>query len=638
MSQEWFEDDARADRIDTQLWRRILSHADPYRRSLQAMAASGLVIAAIDVALPWVTGRIVDDATVGGGTELFRWLAIYVSLATVFAFVVFFFIDQAGRISTGFAYDVREKGFRKLQELSFSFYDKRPVGWLMARLTSDIGTIAGVLPWTTLDLVWGTALVVGISVTMLLLDWRLGLFVLLIVPPLAWVSTLFQKKLIDSQRRVRRANSKLTAGFNEGIMGVRTTKSLVREEKNLEEFQVLSTDMFGHTVRNALQSAVYLPMVMSLGSVGVGLALWQGGVKVGLGGLSLGEMITFMNYATLFSMPIQELAARFTQLQAAQASAERLQTLLDTEPDVVDSEVAVASMSARRRELEEAGVEWGEPFVSDLDLAALLETAPDGHAAEIHEIEFRQVSFAYKPEEPVLDRVSFRVERGETVALVGSTGSGKSTIVSLLSRFYEPTGGEILVDGIEYRDRSLDWWQSNFGVVLQTPHLFSGTIADNIRYGRLDATDAEVVAAAQQVGADSFIRELRDGYETEVGEGGSRLSTGQKQLVSLARAILADPQVFVMDEATSSVDTATERLIQKGIERLLSGRISFVIAHRLSTVRDADQILVLDHGRIIERGTHAELLARKGRYHHLYTNQATREDAERVLATNERPR
>ncbi|MCB9463842.1 MAG: ABC transporter ATP-binding protein [Candidatus Eisenbacteria bacterium] len=637
MSQEWFEDDARADRIDTQLWRRILSHARPYRRPLWAMAISGLVIALVDVALPWVTGRIVDDATVGGGTELFRWIGIYIALATLFAFVVYFFIEQAGRISTGFAYDVRKKGFRKLQELSFSFYDKRPVGWLMARLTSDIGTIASVLPWTTLDLVWGTALVVGISATMLMLDWKLGLFVLLIVPPLGWVSTIFQRKLIDSQRRVRRANSKLTAGFNEGIMGVRTTKSLVREEKNLEEFQVLSTDMFGHTVQNALQSAIYLPMVMSLGSVGVGLALWQGGVKVGLGGLSLGEMITFMNYATLFSMPIQELAARFTQVQAAQASAERLQTLLDTEPEVVDSEIARASLAARKEELANAGVVLEDRFGADEDLAAMLETAPDGHAEEIHEIEFRQVSFAYNPSEPVLDRVSFRVRRGQTVALVGSTGSGKSTVVSLLSRFYEPTSGEILVDGVEYRDRSLDWWQSNFGVVLQTPHLFSGTLAENIRYGRLDATDAEVEAAARQVGADSFVRELRDGFQTEVGEGGSRLSTGQKQLVSLARAILADPQVFIMDEATSSVDTATERLIQKGIERLLSGRISFVIAHRLSTIRDADQILVLDHGRIIERGTHSELLALKGRYHHLYTNQATREDAERALAAGQQP-
>ena len=637
MSQEWFEDDARADRIDTQLWRRILSHARPYRRPLWAMAISGLVIALVDVALPWVTGRIVDDATVGGGTELFRWIGIYIALATLFAFVVYFFIEQAGRISTGFAYDVRKKGFRKLQELSFSFYDKRPVGWLMARLTSDIGTIASVLPWTTLDLVWGTALVVGISATMLMLDWKLGLCVLLIVPPLGWVSTIFQRKLIDSQRRVRRANSKLTAGFNEGIMGVRTTKSLVREEKNLEEFQVLSTDMFGHTVQNALQSAIYLPMVMSLGSVGVGLALWQGGVKVGLGGLSLGEMITFMNYATLFSMPIQELAARFTQVQAAQASAERLQTLLDTEPEVVDSEIARASLAARKEELANAGVVLEDRFGADEDLAAMLETAPDGHAEEIHEIEFRQVSFAYNPSEPVLDRVSFRVRRGQTVALVGSTGSGKSTVVSLLSRFYEPTSGEILVDGVEYRDRSLDWWQSNFGVVLQTPHLFSGTLAENIRYGRLDATDAEVEAAARQVGADSFVRELRDGFQTEVGEGGSRLSTGQKQLVSLARAILADPQVFIMDEATSSVDTATERLIQKGIERLLSGRISFVIAHRLSTIRDADQILVLDHGRIIERGTHSELLALKGRYHHLYTNQATREDAERALAAGQQP-
>ena len=626
--QEQIEYDARAERIDTALWRRILSHAIPYRRSLWAMALSGLVIASIDVTLPWVTGRIVDDATLGGGKELRSWLVTYVSLAAAFATVVWFFIGQAGRISTGFAFDLRRKGFDKLQELSFSFYDKHSVGWLMARLTSDIGKIADVLPWTTLDLVWGSSLVLGITATMLALDWRLGLFVLLIVPPLAWGSVAFQKKLIDSQREVRKANSRITASFNEGIMGVRTTKALVREEKNLEEFRELSHDMFGHSVRNALQSAVYLPMVMTMGSIGVGLALWQGGLQIGPGGISLGKMITFMNYATLFSMPIQELAARFTQLQAAQASAERLQSLLDTEPDVVDTGVARDRIRARAEELcEIAAVSPEEAALIDA------ETAPDGYGREVYEIEFREVSFAYKPEEPVLDRVSFTARRGETIALVGSTGSGKSTVVSLLSRFYEPTGGEILVDGVEYRERSLDWWQSNFGVVLQSPHLFSGTIAENIRYGRLDATDAEVESAARQVGAEVFVRELEKGYATEVGEGGGRLSTGQKQLLSLARAILADPQVFVMDEATSSVDTETERLIQRGIERLLRGRISFVIAHRLSTVRDADQILVLDHGRIVERGTHGDLLAMEGRYHRLYTNQATRETSERVLSS-----
>lgn len=625
--QQGFEDDPHIDRIDTTLWRRILGHAAPYRRSLGAMAGSGVAIAAIDVVLPWVTGRIIDDATLRGGGRLGVWITTYVLLAAVFAGIVWYFIRVAGHIATGFACDLRRRGFDKLQELSFSFYDRHSVGWLMARLTSDTGKIADVLPWTTLDLVWGTALICGISGAMLLLDPRLAVLVLLVVPPLAWGSAAFQRRLIESQRRMRKTNSRITASFNEGIMGVRTTKALVREERNLEEFQELSSEMFGHSMRNALQSAVYLPVVMSLGSVGVGLALWQGGLRIGPEGLSLGEMITFMNYATLFSMPIQELAARFTQLQAAQASAERLQKLLDTEPEVVDTPAALARLAERK-------ISTVAPERSAAEEAALLrrEAAPDGYGREIHEIEFREVSFSYIPEEPVLDRVSFIVRRGETVALVGATGSGKSTIVSLVSRFYEPNSGEILVDGVEYRNRSLDWWQSNFGVVLQTPHLFRGTIAENIRYGRLDATDAEVEAAARQVGADAFVRELEDGYATEVGEGGGRLSTGQKQLVSLARAILADPQVFVMDEATSSVDTETEGLIQRGIERILRGRISFVIAHRLSTIRNANQILVLDHGRIVERGTHGELLALGGRYHRLYTNQATRETEERVLA------
>lgn len=603
---EHFDDD-RSGRFDWSLWRRVLAHARPYRRALAGLAAAGLAMAVSDSVLPMLTGRIIDAATgtgeTGGVGSLPGRLIAFAAVGLSIGVLVRIFIQLAGIVATGYAYDLRTVAFDRLQSLSFSFYDKRPVGWLMARLTSDCDRLSSVIPWTMLDVVWGISLVIGISVQMLLLHWQLALLVMAIVPPLALVSGVFQKRLLGTQRLVRKTNSEITAGFNEAIMGVRTTKSLVRETPNLHEFQLLSTRMFDYSVRNALHSAVYLPLVMTLGSIGVGLSLWHGGVRLG-DELTLGTLIAFMQYAALFSMPIQDLAARFTQMQAAQASAERIQRLLDTQPEIVDSPEVLQAMALAVR-----------------DGAATL----DGGENEIREVEFANVGFAYKPEEPVLRDFDLRIRKGQTVALVGATGSGKSTVASLLARFYEPTSGSVRVNGQDLRTRSLEWYQSNFGIVLQSPHLFSGSVAENIRYGRLEATRAEIEEAARLANAHEFIAELEEGYDTEVGEGGNRLSTGQRQLISLARAILADPQIFIMDEATSSVDTETERAIQKGIERVLGGRISVVIAHRLSTIRSADRILVLDHGRVVEQGTHAELLARRGAYHRLYTRQFTQE-------------
>lgn len=611
-------------RFDLNLWRRVLAHARPYRWQLAGLAASGLVLALADSLMPWITGRVIDSATRGAGrAALVRGLATYGGLVVVSAGVLWSFIVLAGRVATGFAYDLRRAAFGHLQELTFSFFDARPVGWLMARLTSDCARLSSVIPWTLLDMSWGGSLVIGISVMMLVLDWRLALLVMLVIPPLALVSVLFQRRLLHSQRAVRRCNSQLTAGFNESIMGVRTSKALVREAENLAEFQQLSGTMYEASMRNALLAAVYLPIVVTLGSVGVGLALWRGGVALAVAGpvasagltalpaaapaMTLGTLVAFMQYAALFYIPIREMAERFTQVQAAQASAERVQGLLDTEPEIRDAP------PARRARAVPAAAE--RPAA----------------AARIRSVEFRRVSFAYQEGEPVLTDFDLRVEAGETVALVGRTGSGKSTIVSLLCRFYEPTAGVIRVNDVDYRRFDLAWLQSRLGIVLQAPHLFSGSILDNIRYGRLDASEDEVRQAAQLVGADAFIRELEQGYRTEAGEGGGRLSTGQKQLISLARAVLADPQIFVMDEATSSVDTETEQLIQAGIETVLEGRISFIIAHRLSTVRAADRILVIDRGRLVEQGSHAQLLAQRGHYARLYTQQFSRELHERVL-------
>ncbi len=593
MSENGFlqEEEYGGGRFDWKLWRRILRHARPHRRWLRIMLLSGVLLAGIETLLPLSNAWIIDQA-VAGETDSAFWgfAALYLVLTAAFSVVVWWFIRAAGRLTTGVGFDLREQGFSRLQDLSFSYFDTRPTGWLVSRLTSDCTKISNLLPWFMLDLAWGSSFIMGIVVAMLVIDWQLGLWVLVIVPPLALVSWYFQRKLLRSSRLVRRTNSILTGVYNEGLMGVRTTRALARERESLQEFQSHSEDMRRYSVRNSLQSAVYLPCIISLGAVGVGMALWKGGVSIQAEqGLSLGDLIAFMQYAVLFSMPIQEIAARITDLQAAQAAAERIQSLIETEPEIQDSD-----------------------GVTD---------APRG----IQTIEFKHVDFWYQPEEPVLLDFNLKVHPGQTVALVGATGGGKTTIASLAARFYEPRRGEILVDGVEYRQRGLHWLQSQLGVVLQTPHLFAGTVRDNIRYGRLDATDAEVERAAELVNAAGFINEHDNGYDTEVGEGGAKLSVGQRQLIALARAVLADPQIFIMDEATSSVDTETEQLIQQAIDTVLTGRIALIIAHRLSTIRSADVILVIDDGRIVEQGNHRDLLAAKGRYWRLYTRQEAEE-------------
>jgi len=578
------DDDVQSAGLNAALWRPMLAYARPYWHSFAGLGLAGMAVALCDVLLPRVTGVVIDSAVSGAG-RIGLYGAFYAGLILLLAFMVWLFIVMAGVTATGVAYDLRRLAFGRLQQLSFSFYDHRPVGWLMARVTTDCDRISSVLPWTLLDAVWGSFLLSGITAMMLWMNWKLALIILSIVPPLSIATAIYQRRLIHTQRLARKTNSKITASFNEGIAGVRTTKAFVREEENLREFQTLTSEMFDYSLHNSLQAAVYLPIVMSLGAAGVGLALWRGGLLAFTGNLALGDLFVFMQYAGLFHIPIQEMAQRFTGLQAAQASAERLQSLLDTEPEIRDGRVS------------------------------------DDPRERIREIVFDNVSFECKQGGPVLTDVNIRIGRGESVALVGETGSGKSTIVKLLCRFYEPTQGRILIDGVDYRNLRLHWLQSSLGMVLQEPHLFSGTIRENIRYGRLDATDDEVESVARQVGAAAFIDSLPARYDTEVGESGNRLSTGQKQLITLARALLADPQILVLDEATSSVDTETERGIQKGIDVVLKGRISVIIAHRLSTIRAADRILVIDHGRILEEGKHAELLAKRGPYAHLYEEQ-----------------
>lgn len=604
MSQQMLHDDERSGAIDLRLWMNFIKHLTPHKRVAWTMCGAGFGLAIVETAIPPLTGLMIDEAIESGVSDRLLWMGgVFAVLMLIFAFAVWLFIRAAGLLATGVAYDLRNGCFSKLQSLPFAFFDVRPTGWLISRVTSDCAKVSDRMPWVLLDIFWGSTMLIGICTAMMLIDLRLALWTMAILPPLLVATWFFKTRMLGSSREMRRTNSAITASFSESINGVRTTKSLNRESRNLGEFTELADSMHGYSMRNALQAAVFLPIVAVLGSIGVGIALWKGGVQIeDQTGLSLGMLIAFMEYAILFSLPIQELSARLADLQSAQAAAERVQGLLEEVPTIRDR------VEVRDRIEQQAKV-------SDPDVAA------DGGALEVRRLTFEDVSFHYTPEEPILEHFDLEVQEGESIALVGPTGGGKSTIVNLAARFYEPISGRILIDGVDYRDRSLQWWQSCFGIVQQVPHLFSGSIMENIRYGRLDAEASEVIEAAQQAGAHEFIERLDQAYEHDVGEGGELLSTGQRQLVSLARALLSNPQVFVMDEATSSIDTETETLIQGAIDRVLRGRISFVIAHRLSTIRHADRILFIEAGRIIEQGSHEALLDLSGRYAELYAGQ-----------------
>lgn len=589
------EEDQRA-RFDLSIWKELWGYTRPYRKHVVLLCLFGAFVAVAEVCFPLVTQSLID--TIAAGEVVPDWLAhgvAYAGLIVTVVLSVHLFIKQGGRIRTGVGHDIRRDGFDTLLKLPFAFFDQRPVGWLMARMTSDCDRLTHVLTWGVLDYVWGSTVMLGIAAAMLWMHWQLALLVLTVLPALALISAWFQHRLLRTSRRVRKTNSRITAAFNENLAGVRTSKLFGRGRANLEEFQELTAEMHASSVANAQWNALYLPCVLSLGSIATAIALSMGGVNiVGVGGLTAGELVAFLAYSKMLFDPVHQMARWFAEMQMAQASAERVLGLIRTEPAIADDPERLVPAGSEPND-------WTE-------------------------IEFADVDFGYGTgNKPVLEGFDLRVRAGERIALVGATGGGKSTIVSLLCRFYEPTGGELRFDGVDYRRLPLAWLQSQLGIVLQTPHLFSGTLAENIRYGRLEATDEEVRDAARAVGADEFIARLDDGYESAVGEGGNRLSTGEKQLISFARAIIANPRILVMDEATSSIDTQTESHIQRALETVLSGRTSFVIAHRLSTIRSADRILVVHAGKIVEEGDHASLLARRGRYHDLYTRQSLRE-------------
>ena len=580
------EEEEHTSQLTGTTFKRILGLIKPHRRWMIGFLIAICFTASLDALFTYINKDMIDlGISTGSIPTLLKYASYYGGLQLLQAVTVFIFIYLVGILGERIQYDIRRAVFNHLQDLSLSYYSQNAVGRLMARVTSDSGRVSSLMTWGMLDVTWAIVSVITSVIFMLFINWKLALIVFAIIPILLIIAVNFRKKILVEFRKSRRANSKITGEYNQNIQGVRVVKALGREDENLKEFSGLTDTMFQASYRAAWLSALFLPTVQIVAAFALGAIVWYGGMQSTVASFTVGDIHAFVSYLTFMIWPVQDLARVYAEMQHSIASAERIFKLLDTVPDV------------RNRP---------EAFPADTMRG---------------EIEFDHVHFYYEDRKPILTDFTLKVKPGETIALVGPTGGGKTTIVNLLCRFYEPKEGVICINGRDYTSYTLQSIHSRVGIVLQTPHLFSGPIRENIRYGRLGATNEEVEQAAKIAGAHDFITTFEKGYEQEVGEGGNLLSVGQKQLISLARAVLAKPDIFIMDEATSSVDTLTEALIQRGMEALMQGRTSFVIAHRLSTIRRADRIVVIENGCITEIGSHSELLKLRGEYYRLYTQQ-----------------
>ncbi len=585
-------------------WKQLLPIVLRYRRPLVVIIVTNMLLAIIDLLYPLLQSRAVDRFIVAGTLQGFGgYLGQYVALMTVEIVLLVAYFRSCMKVEMCAGRDLKEACFVNLQKLSLDYYNVTSAGHSLSRVMSDTAKIAEATAWTFPNILWALAYIPGVYTVLLTLDARLALTMIVLAPLVAGFTVYFQRRLIALNREVRAQHSRITSGYNEGIMGAKTSKTLALEDRLCSEFEQITAKSARAGIAHGRMRAIYVPLIVLCGTLAASATLGLGGNLVLGGRLSLGVLSAFMTYALSLFQLFRQTATFISGMVSLQANVERVADLISRQPTVVD----------RPEVLEK----YGDCF------------APKKENWEPMrgEVDFDDVSFHYtEGGEEVLSHASVHVPAGGTVALVGETGAGKSTMVNLVCRFFEPTGGRVLIDGRDVQERSQLWLHSHIGYVLQEPHLFSGTIRENIRYGRPEATDAEVEEAARAVNADKIAAKLPKGYDTDVGECGDKLSTGEKQLISFARAIIARPAIFVLDEATSSVDTATEQLIQQATKTLMEHTTSFVIAHRLSTIRQADMILVVEHGEIVERGTHEELLARGGAYYELYTTQLSKQE------------
>jgi len=592
-------------------FKRLFTYGLKYKKWFSGFIIFVLGVAAVEAVFPLIWLSLLDNVIVPsiesnkvqiqnglqGNSDLSGltyYVTIIFSLGAALSGSVFLFIHFGGKIQEYIMFDIRQDLFKKLQELTFSFYDKAAVGWLMSRITSDTIKVTELISWGLIEFIWGIGMIVFCITAMLFYDVRLAMIVILTIPFLILISFKIRKLILKYSRESRKFNSEITASYNEHIVGVEVNKSMVQENRVSDEFDSLSDKMRVSSYKSAYFSALYQPLVIFGGSMAAALIIYYGGSMAITfpPEISVGMLAAFFGYATLIYEPILDISRFYSQAQNCISAGERIFSLLDTKPAINDKEDATDFI-----EIE-------------------------------GEITFENVLFYYEKNKPVLENMDLRIEKGQSIALVGETGGGKSSIINLICRFYEPTAGRILIDGEDYTDKTTTSLRNKLGVVLQTPHLFSGTIRENIKYGRDDADENEIVNSLLLIGGDEFIERL----DEEVGEGGEKLSLGEKQMISFARAILADPRIFIMDEATSSIDTLAEAKIQKGIHELIKGRTSIIIAHRLSTIKNCDRIIVIKKGKIIEDGSHKVLMLAKGNYYNLYTRQL-REQRENEMLT-----
>ena len=585
---------------------RIAPYLKPFRRLLLTMVVCGLLGSVMDVGLPMLQRYALDHFIAGNTLDtLPGYITLFVLLILFASCMNFIACNGAMKTENQVNRDLRAAAFSHLQTLSFSYFNQNSVGYIHSRVMSDTGRIGSLVSWSLMDCVWHSTYLIGSLVVMLSINARLTLLVMLILPLIVILYSLFQGKLIRANRRIRELNSKITGDFNEGITGAKTIKTLVIEDKMAKDFLEDTAEIRKKSVSAARLRGAFAITMHLASSLALAIVLWQGGY---IAASEVGTFALFMNYAQGMMEPVRWIVDAISDVITTQVNIERLTRLLGTKSDVTDTP-----------EVEE---KYGDSF----------NPKRENWEPIRGDIEFKDVSFRYPDgDEYVLEHFNLSIPFGSSIAIVGETGAGKSTLVNLVCRFFEPTEGQVLIDGRDARERSQLWLHSAIGYVLQTPHLFSGTIRENLLYGNPNATEEEIERALKLVSADEVVARMEKGIDSDVGEGGDLLSTGEKQLISFARAILANPRILVLDEATASVDTLTEQKIQAAMDTVIKGRTSLVIAHRLSTVRNADLILVVHNGKIVEQGTHGDLIAAKGYYYRLYTRQYEDEATSSIL-------